>query len=155
MSDADTVGRVDGLQRLRERMAELSDLAALEMLATWDQMVMMPSAGAEARAHQLGALSRLAHERATGADIGEWLAVLDDAQLGDLDRDIVRIARREWERSRSGQCRRPRQLAPRAGERRFRQLRARPAAKRAAGARVRKLPGRGSRRRLSRAARRV
>src|SRR5438876_11100386 len=100
MSDADTVGRVDGLQRLRERMAELSDLAALEMLATWDQMVMMPSAGAEARAHQLGALSHVAHERATGADIGEWLTVLEDAQLGDLDRDIVRMARREWERSR-------------------------------------------------------
>jgi len=58
-------------------MAELADLAALEMLATWDQMVMMPSEGAAARAHQLGALSRVAHERATGDDIGEWLAALD------------------------------------------------------------------------------
>src|SRR5438477_12604496 len=99
MSDADTVGRVDGLQRLRERMAELSDLAALEMLATWDQMVMMPSAGADARAHQLGVLSRIAHERATGEELGAWLEALDGAELDELDSDIVRLARREWERA--------------------------------------------------------
>jgi len=81
-------------------MAELADLAALEMLATWDQMVMMPSEGAAARAHQLGALSRVAHERATGDDIGEWLAALEDLQLDEVGRDIARLARRDWERSR-------------------------------------------------------
>src|SRR5437870_3568425 len=81
-------------------MAELADLAALEMLATWDQMVMMPSEGAAARAHQLGALSRVAHERATDDDIGEWLAGLEDAQLDEVGRDIARLARRDWERSR-------------------------------------------------------
>src|SRR5439155_1199471 len=73
---------------------------ALEMLATWDQMVMMPSEGAAARAHQLGALSRVAHERATDDDIGEWLAGLEDAQLDEVGRDIARLARRDWERSR-------------------------------------------------------
>jgi carboxypeptidase Taq len=70
------------------------------MLATWDQMVMMPSEGARARAHQLGALSRVVHERATAPQIGEWLAALEHSELGDLDRDIVRLARREWERAR-------------------------------------------------------
>ena len=93
---SNNLGRVDPLQRLRERMAELADLGALDMLATWDQLVMMPSGGAEARANQLGALAQLAHERATGEEIGEWLAALEVAQLGDLDRDIVRVARREW-----------------------------------------------------------
>jgi carboxypeptidase Taq len=91
---------VDALEQLRARMAELADLAGLEMLATWDQMVMMPSEGAAARAHQLGALSRVAHERATGEDIGEWLAALEGAQLDELGRDIARLARRDWERSR-------------------------------------------------------
>ncbi len=100
MSSANTLGRVDSLQRLRDRMTELADLAALDMLATWDQLVMMPAGGAEARAHQLAALARLAHERAMGEEIGEWLAALDDARLDDLDRDIVRVARREWERAR-------------------------------------------------------
>jgi carboxypeptidase Taq len=107
VSRGSTLGRVDALQRLRDRMAELADLAALDMLVTWDQLVMMPSAGAEARAHQLGALSRLSHERATGEELGEWLAALDEARLDDLDRDIVRLARRDWERA----CRVPAELA--------------------------------------------
>ncbi len=89
------------MEQLRARVAELADLAALEMLAGWDQLVMMPADGAEARAQQLGVLARLTHERATGAEIGEWLELLDAAEeLGELDREIVRLARRDWERAR-------------------------------------------------------
>jgi carboxypeptidase Taq len=113
---------VSALERLRERMAELSDLASIEMLASWDQLVMMPAEGARARAQQLGVLARLTHERAIGEEIGEWLAQLDEAAAGGaggaastgddaaagsapdaldaLDRDIVRLARRDWERAR-------------------------------------------------------
>ncbi len=99
-----TLYRVQALEKLRERMAELSDLAAVGMLAGWDQLVMMPGDGAGARAQQLGTLARLTHERATGGEIGAWLDELDtdgaQAALGELDRDIVRIARRDWERAR-------------------------------------------------------
>jgi carboxypeptidase Taq len=91
---------VEALQRLRDRTAELADLAHLDMLAMWDQMVMMPSAGAEGRAHQLGSLSRLTHERATDEEIGAWLAALEGAALDEIDQDIVRIARRDWSRAR-------------------------------------------------------
>jgi carboxypeptidase Taq len=80
-------------------MAELSDLGALEMLANWDQLVMMPPEGGAARAHQLGALARLAHERATAQEIGEWLVELEGGELGEQDRDVVRLARRDWERA--------------------------------------------------------
>jgi carboxypeptidase Taq len=92
------------MQKLRARMAELADLAAIGMLAGWDQLVMMPEDGAAARAQQLGTLARLTHEQATAAEIGEWLAEIDatdaDAELDELDRDIVRLARRDWERAR-------------------------------------------------------
>jgi carboxypeptidase Taq len=91
---------VHALENLRERMAELSDLVALEMLTSWDQLVMMPSGGAAGRAHQLGTLARLTHERGSSAQIGEWLAELDGSDLSELDHDIVRIARRDWERAR-------------------------------------------------------
>src|SRR6202035_1201087 len=56
--------------------------------------------GAPARAQQLGALARLSHERATSAEIGEWLSELETAELSELDRDIVRLARRDWTRAR-------------------------------------------------------
>jgi carboxypeptidase Taq len=88
------------LKQLRERLAELADLASVGMLLEWDQLVMMPGDGAGARAHQLGALARLTHERATGEEIGSWLDELDGMELEELDRDIVRLARRDWERAR-------------------------------------------------------
>jgi carboxypeptidase Taq len=91
---------MDAIQSLRERIAELIDLTALAMLTTWDQMVMMPKAGGEARAQQLGTLSRITHERATAEEIGELLHELAGAELSELDRDIVRLARRDWERAR-------------------------------------------------------
>lgn len=86
--------------KLRGRLAELADLASVEMLLEWDQLVMMPADGAAVRVEQLGALARLSHERGTAAEIGEWLAELEGASLAELDGDIVRLARRDWERAR-------------------------------------------------------
>lgn len=88
------------LQQLRARLAELADLAALEMLGEWDQLVMMPGDGASGRAHQLATLARLIHERATGEEVGSWLEGLDGVDLDPLDADIVRVAKRDWERAR-------------------------------------------------------
>lgn len=92
------------LETLRNRLAELADLEAIGMLLEWDQLVMMPTQGGEARAHQLAALARIAHEHATAAEIGECLKELDGSDHGsDLDeveRDIVRLAHRDWERAR-------------------------------------------------------
>jgi len=91
---------VTPIEKLRRRLAELVDLASLEMLASWDQLVMMPGEGAAGRGHLLGTLARITHERATREDIGGWLAELEQTELGDVDRDIVRLARRDWERAR-------------------------------------------------------
>jgi carboxypeptidase Taq len=88
------------LQKLRDRMAELADLASLEMLAVWDQLVMMPGEGAPARARQLGTLARLTHERVTGDELGGWLDRLEGLASDSLDADMARIARRDWERAR-------------------------------------------------------
>jgi carboxypeptidase Taq len=88
------------MQQLRGRMAELSDLGSVEMLVSWDQLVMMPQEGAAARAEQLGTLARLTHERATAQEIGAWLDQLDGDPLDGLDGDIARLARRDWERAR-------------------------------------------------------
>src|SRR5690349_18334596 len=93
-------GPMGGIESLREHMAELADLEGLEMLATWDQHVTMPREGGGSRAQQLGTLARIAHERATAEQIGALLDELKDAELSELDRDIVRLARRDWERAR-------------------------------------------------------
>jgi carboxypeptidase Taq len=91
---------VPALEQLRARLAELADLESVEMLLEWDQQVMMPSDGASARSHQLGAIARLRHERATAEEIGAWLSELAAGELGGIDRDLVRLARRDWDRAR-------------------------------------------------------
>jgi carboxypeptidase Taq len=93
---------VPALESLRERMAELADLGGLGHLLGWDQRTMMPPGGAAARGQQAATLGRLAHERGTAEEVGEWLAELEDraAELGDVDADLVRLARRDWERER-------------------------------------------------------
>ena len=88
------------IERLRDRTAELTDLDGAQMLLSWDQLVMMPKLGGTTRAYQLGTLARLRHERATAGELGEWLDELEQAQLSQIDADIVRIARRDWERAR-------------------------------------------------------
>jgi carboxypeptidase Taq len=90
------------LTELRARLAELSDLGALGRLAAWDQRAMMPPRGAPARAQQLGTLERVVHERATDERIGAWLEQIDaDGDgLSEVDRDMVRLARRDWDRAR-------------------------------------------------------
>jgi carboxypeptidase Taq len=88
------------IEALRERMAELSDLTALGRLAAWDQRTMMPPAGGPARGEQMATLERLAHERATADEVGEWLEALEAAELNGLDREIVELARRDFDRAR-------------------------------------------------------
>ncbi|HKE78579.1 MAG TPA: carboxypeptidase M32 [Solirubrobacteraceae bacterium] len=88
------------LDSLRGRLAELADLGSLARLAGWDQRTMMPPAGGTARAYQMAAISRLAHDRGTAEEIGAWLDAIDGDDLGDVDRDLVRVARRDWERER-------------------------------------------------------
>ncbi len=88
------------MSKLRSRLAELADLKALQMLGGWDQLVMMPPNGATARGDQMGTLARLTHEHSTSAEIGEWLAELEDVELSELERDVARLARRDWERAR-------------------------------------------------------
>lgn len=87
-------------ETLRKRLAELVDLNSIGMLLEWDQLVTMPAQGAESRAHQLAALARIAHERATAQEIGACLEEIDEGDLDEVERDVVRVARRDFERAR-------------------------------------------------------
>lgn len=88
------------LAQLRARLAELTDLGMLGHLAAWDQRTYMPAAGGAGRADQMATLTRLHHERATGPEVGEWLEALAGAELDALDADVVRVAKRDYDRQR-------------------------------------------------------
>src|SRR4051812_17742662 len=83
---------------LRRRLAEVSDLEALGMLLAWDQEVVMPTAGAEWRAQQRATVERLAHERFVDDRVGELLELATPES--ELDADLLRVARRDFEHAR-------------------------------------------------------
>lgn len=92
------------LTELRYRLAEVSDLRSASALLEWDQMVMMPPAGAAVRAERLATLQRVAHERFCDDRIGELVAELRGLETSlaydSDDASLIRVTRRDWEKAR-------------------------------------------------------
>ena len=81
---------------LEHRYAELRDLSIAQSLAGWDQEVMMPRGGAEARAHTLAALAGVVHSRTTDRSLVRLVEGLHRRQrrLTPQRRRTVELARR-------------------------------------------------------------
>ena len=92
------------LRALKERLAEISDLARAGSVLAWDQKVTMPDGGHPARAEQLATLSKVVHERFVDDELGrllERLAPLEESLDYDSDdASLVRVTRRDWEKQR-------------------------------------------------------
>ena len=90
---------MSALATLRARLAETSDLAHAAAVLDWDQETHMPPGGAEARGQQVATLRRIAHERFTDPAVGDALAAAAGEAESDLDRALVRVTRRDWQRA--------------------------------------------------------
>ncbi len=103
MTLAKVVASNQQLDELRERVAEIVDLGQAAAVLGWDQETMMPPKGAEYRATQQATLHGVIHERLTSPRIGELLDHLErpDTQstLTEVDRAIVRVVRRDYDRA--------------------------------------------------------
>lgn len=93
----------DKLSQLKKIAAEAIDLRSSAYVLNWDQQVNMPKGGAEARAHQLALLLRLAHERRTSPEVGELLEELTPYAEEGLDPDsddarLIKVTKRLYER---------------------------------------------------------
>jgi carboxypeptidase Taq len=92
------------LRSLRERLAEISDLARAAGVLAWDQKVTMPPGGHPARAEALATLSRVVHEKFVDDEVGrlvERLRPLEESLEYDSDdASLVRVTRRDWEKQR-------------------------------------------------------
>jgi len=87
---------------LVEELRRVSRIGSALALLGWDQETHLPSGGAGPRAEVLGALTEIAHERATSDRLGERIAAAEeeiDGAGGPLSA-LVREARRDWERAR-------------------------------------------------------
>jgi carboxypeptidase Taq len=70
----------------------------------WDQRVMMPPLGTEARAEALATLGRIAHERFVDPEVGRLLDDLvpleESLPYDSDDASLIRVTRRDWEKAR-------------------------------------------------------
>jgi carboxypeptidase Taq len=89
---------------LRRRLEEVDDVRKAAWVLQWDLETMMPPAGADVRAEQLGTLAGLAHERFTSDELGELLEQLRGYEAAlEYESDeasLIRVARREYDRAR-------------------------------------------------------
>lgn len=92
----------DKLNLLQAKLKEVKHLRDIEALLGWDQQVLMPSGGAEARAEQMATLSKINHEMFVADEIGVLLEDLAQAQFPyDSDEaSLVRVVRRDYDQAR-------------------------------------------------------
>lgn len=91
------------LEKLKEILAEVSDIGNAASLLGWDQQTYMPDGGSEARGQQLATLGKIAHEKATSEEVGRLLDELKGELSGvDSDSDeaaLVRVADRDYQKA--------------------------------------------------------
>ena len=106
--DPNLVGRVlevdADLRALRERLAEIADLARAGTSSPWDQKVTMPAGGHPARAEALATLGRVVHEKFVDDEVGHLLERLrpveESLEYDSDDASLIRVTRRDWEKQR-------------------------------------------------------
>jgi carboxypeptidase Taq len=91
------------LGQLRRLLGEIDDLRKAATLLFWDQRVMMPPGGAQARAEAIATVGRLTHERFIDPQLGSLLDDLQDLEESlDYDSDdasLIRVTRRDYEKA--------------------------------------------------------
>ena len=94
----------ENLAELKQRLGAVDDVRSAAGLLEWDQMVMMPPAGAAVRAERLATLERVAHERFIDDRVGELLEELRPLESSlpydSDDASLIRVTRRDWEKAR-------------------------------------------------------
>lgn len=95
---------MNALEQLKNHLAEIDDLKMAAGVLGWDQQTYMPPGGGQARAHAIGTLSRLAHEKFASSETARLLdAAESETQHCAADSDeacLLRMARRDYEKSR-------------------------------------------------------
>ena len=91
--------RDDTLQRLKKRLATISDVGSANSVLFWDRQTYMPRGGVAGRAEQMATLSRLAHEMLVDAETGRLLDAAGEPDPASVDGALVRRTLRDYEKA--------------------------------------------------------
>ncbi len=91
------------LEKLKSRLAQISDLENAAAVLDWDQQTHMPPGGANARAEQRATLATLSHELFTAAETGSLLEQAEREREGAAAESdaaaLLRVTRRDYDRA--------------------------------------------------------
>jgi carboxypeptidase Taq len=89
------------LDRLKTLLAEVDDLRKASTILFWDQRVMMPPGGSQARADALATVGRLTHEKFVSPEVGDLLGELDENEYDyeSFEASLIRVTRRDYEKA--------------------------------------------------------
>lgn len=91
------------LHDLKQRLAELSDLRAIEALLGWDQSSIMPAGAGAGRGRQMALMSKMLHEKFTDPAIGRLLDTLrkqaEQWPADSVDAQLVAVTAKDYERA--------------------------------------------------------
>jgi carboxypeptidase Taq len=89
---------------LKSRLAEIGDVNRVTSLLEWDLQTHMPPAGADARAHQMATLSKIAHAMFIADETGRLIeaaaAEVNGADYDSEEASLLRVVQRDYERER-------------------------------------------------------
>src|SRR5688572_27996769 len=91
------------LEKLKERLREISNLNYAAAVLAWDQRVLMPSGGSDARVAQLSTMAKISHEMFVAPETSDLLEkaeaeVISNDPNSD-ERAILRIVRKDFIKS--------------------------------------------------------
>src|SRR6185503_7603393 len=91
------------LEKLKERLGEVSDIGRAASVLSWDQQVNMPPGGNDARGQQLATLSKIAQEKFITDEVGQLIDDLKqefaDADPESDDAAMIRVASRDYDKA--------------------------------------------------------
>ena len=87
------------MEELKEHSREITNLGNISGLLGWDQEVMMPEKGIQARKQQISILSGINHDKITSKKLEEILREIDSEELSKEDKAVYREIKRSHERA--------------------------------------------------------
>jgi carboxypeptidase Taq len=99
MASMVSVDYTDMYQKCAERLREINALEGIQGQISWDEMTFMPPGAAATRGAQKSSLAGVVHEKRTTKELGDMLAILNDAPQGalsEVQKAVVRDEHKEF-----------------------------------------------------------
>lgn len=86
-------------EKLEQKVRKLINLEETAEILHWDQEVMMPEGGAQARAKELSTISGIRHDLLVSDELGNIIEGLEEQNLSNEQKAVLREIKREYHRS--------------------------------------------------------